>query len=322
MTGSGVGLAICKQLIDLMDGTISCKSAPGEGTVFTVTLDLPIADNMVDELMLPPMRVLLVDDDDVFLATASDTLRDMGLTLDAVSSGEEAVAIVTEKHAQGNDYPVIIVDWQMPGMDGDETTRAIRARVGEDVSIIVISAYAPEDIRDAALAAGANGFISKPFFRSTVHHNMSEILGLVEKSSVANAQPEDQLKGMKLLVAEDNDLNWEIVNELMRMYSVTCTRAENGRVCVKLLQSEPVGTFDLVLMDIQMPIMNGYEASMAIRNMGRAGVDQIPIIAMTADAFTEDVMHCIECGMNAHIAKPVEMDQLLELLAKYWKPKK
>ncbi len=314
VTGSGVGLSICKQLVDLMGGTIECESREGQGTKFTVTLEIPIADKVVDQLMLPPMKILLVDDDELFLATAADTLRELGLSPDCVDSGEEAVRIVKEKHAASKDYPLIIVDWQMPEMDGIETTRRIRAEVGPEVSIIVISAYAPEDIRDAAIAAGANGFINKPFFRSYAYQSISEVMGLVGEQCEIFSDPHQKVKGMNLLIAEDNDLNWEIIRELLAVYEVTASRAVNGQVCLDMLAQAKPGQYDCVLMDIQMPVMNGYEAARAIRNMERNDLSALPIIAMTADAYTEDVMRCVQAGMNGHIPKPIDMERLLEAL--------
>ncbi len=311
--GSGVGLAICKRLVDLMGGTIECVSALGKGTKFTVTLELPIADRFTDHRMLPPIRLLLVDDDRVFLDTASDTLKDMGILPDCVDSGEEAVAKVTEMHKLDKDYPVIIVDWRMPGMDGIQTTKQIRSIVGDEVSIIVISAYDVADVRDAALAAGANGFISKPFFRSNVYDNLSEILGFERQESMAEIQGPN-LQGLNLLVAEDNDFNWEIAKDFLELGGMTASRAENGRICLDMLDKAADGEYDLILMDIQMPELNGYETAQAIRAHERLYIKKLPIIAMTADAFTEDVAHCIEVGMNAHMAKPLRLEEFNEVI--------
>ncbi len=315
VAGSGVGLSICKQLVDLMGGTILCESAEGQGTRFTVTLDLQIADKAIDNLMLPPMKILLVDDDEVFLATASDTLKDLGVSPDCVSSGEAAIEAVRQKHADSKDYPLIIIDWLMPGLDGIETTRRIRSMVGPEVSIIVISAYAPEDIRDQAMAAGANGFIHKPFFRSNAFESISEVMGLNTGNDDAIPASHLLVKGMRLLIAEDNDLNWEIVRELLAMYGVQTQRAEHGRICLDMLTSSAPGTYDGVLMDIQMPVLNGYDTALAIRAMQRKDLRELPIIAMTADAYTEDVLRCAEAGMNGHIPKPIDMDRLLDALS-------
>ncbi len=317
VTGSGVGLAICKQLVDLMEGRILCESEAGKGTKFTVILDLPIADRVADQLILPPMKILLVDDDEVFLATASETLQELGLSPDCISSGEAAVETVRQRHQAGKDYPLIIIDWQMPDMDGIETTRRIRSLVGPEVSIIVISAYAPEDIQEAAFAAGANGFINKPFFRSNAYQSISEVLGLTAEVETAQPDAHRKVKGMHLLIAEDNDLNWEIARELLAMYGVEAHRAEHGGLCVDMLKNAAPGTYDAVLMDIQMPVMNGYDAAIAIRRSDRPDLQSLPIVAMTADAYTEDVLRCAQSGMNGHIPKPIDMEKLLEVLSSF-----
>ncbi len=313
ITGSGVGLAICKQLVELMEGKLQCESESGKGTKFTVTLDLPVADKLVDNLLLPPMKMLLVDDDDIFLATASETLKDIGLSPDCVDSGEKAVEIVEQKHSENQDYPLIIIDWKMEGMDGFETTKTIRSIVGPEVTVIVISAYEVEEIRDAALAAGANGFISKPFFRSYAYQSISEIMGLQQAADAAE-EKHQKLRGMNILVAEDNDFNWEVAREVLKMHDITSTRAENGRICLDLLEQSVPGEYDVVLMDIQMPELNGYDTTKLIRRHERSDINRIPVVAMTADAYTEDVIRCAEAGMDAHIPKPIDTEKLFNVL--------
>ncbi len=312
--GSGLGLAISKKMIELMDGTIVCVSAPGRGTKFTVTLDLPVADRLMEDIMLPPMDVLLVDDDEIFLESAADTLRGLGLSPDCVSSGAAAVEAVQERHKIENDYPMIIVDWQMPEMSGLETIRAIRAEVGDEVSIIVVSAYEWEDIEQIVKEAGANGFISKPFFSSNVYENIVEVLGLYDSKKEEEDEVVHKLVGMHILVAEDNDLNWEIAKEILDMYGVSAERAENGQVCVDMLNASEDGTYDMVLMDIRMPVLNGYEATKLIRSSEREYIKTIAVVAMTADAFSDDIQRCMDVGMNAHIAKPININNLVSVL--------
>ncbi len=319
--GTGLGLTISKTMIDLMKGTIACESTPGKGTKFTVTLDLPIADKIMGDLILPPMEVLLADDDEVFLESAANTLIQMGISPDCVTSGEAAIEKTVERHEQGNDYPVIIIDWQMPGMNGIETIRQIRAKVGPSVSIIVVSAYEWHDIEAIAKEAGADGFISKPFFPSNVYENMTRILGL--RTDAKTDKELDtwgpNVAGMNVLVAEDNDINWEIAREILDLYRITAVRAENGQKCVDILNASENGEFDLVLMDIKMPVLDGYEATAVIRNHNRDYVKNIPIIAMTADAFSEDIQRCKEVGMNGHIAKPLNISNFVSVLEAHYR---
>ncbi len=320
--GSGLGLTISKTMIDMMGGTIECTSELGKGSTFKVTLDIPIAEKIMDDLILPPMEVLLVDDDVIFLESAMNTLVQLGFSPECVDNGLAAIEKSVYRHKIGKDYQVIIVDWQMPGMNGIETIRQIRAKVGPSVSIIVISAYEWHDIEGLAKEAGADGFISKPFFPSNVYENMTRILGLrtdVKDDSILDTwQP--NLEGMHILVAEDNDMNWEIAEEILGIYHVTTVRAEDGRRCVDILEHSKDGEFDLVLMDIKMPFMDGYEATTVIRDSEREYVKNIPIVAMTADAFSEDIQKCKAVGMNAHIAKPLSISNLIAVLeAEYQK---
>ncbi len=314
MQGTGLGLTICKQMIDLMNGTIECESELGKGTTFTITLDLPVADKITDELILPPMEVLLVDDDEIFLESATDTLRSLGMSPDCATSGKEALTLTLERHNKGKDYSVIIVDWKMPEMDGIDTIRAIRAQVGQEVSIIVVSAYEWTEIEDAAREAGADGFISKPFFPSSVYQNMTQILGIEREEKKGREDDWQEIIGMHVLVAEDNDLNWEIAKEILNMYGITTVRAENGQECVNMIYDAQDGEYDLILMDIKMPVMDGYDAAKAIRSSDRDFVRNIPIVAMTADAFSDDIRKCLDVGMNAHIAKPINVTTLLTIL--------
>ncbi len=323
--GSGLGLTISKNMIDLMEGTIECDSEVGKGTKFTITLELPIAEKIMDDLILPPMEVLLVDDDEIFLESASQTLEQMNISTECVNNGLDAVRRCVERHVQGNDYPVIIVDWQMPGMDGIETIRQIREKVGRNVNIIVVSAYEWHDIEAVAKEAGADGFISKPFFPSNVYENMTRILGL--RKDIKTEEELDtwgpNISGMHVLVAEDNDLNWEIAEEILKLYRVDAVRAENGQRCLDMLNASLDDEFNLVLMDIKMPLLDGYEATAEIRKSKREYVRNIPIIAMTADAFSEDIQKCKEVGMNGHVAKPLNISSLLTMLeAEYQKKTK
>lgn len=312
--GTGLGLAITKQMVDLMEGSIEAESKLGQGTKFTVKLDLPIAEKVTDDLVLPPLKMLVVDDDKVFLESAEETLNSLGLLTDTANNGEEAVIKVVDKHDKGDDYQCVIVDWKMPDMSGIETVRTIREKVGEAVSIVIISAYDWTDIEEEAMKAGANGFISKPLFRSNVYSTLNELLNLDHEQKTSNEDDTGDLEGLHLLIAEDNDINWEIIQVMLEFHNITSERAENGQICYDKITSVEPGTFDAILMDIQMPIMNGNEAARAIRASDNEYAKNIPIIAMTADAFAEDIAACKEAGMNGHVAKPIDMKKLIKEL--------
>ena len=307
--GTGLGLAITKKMVNMMNGTIECQSVPNEGTCFTITLELPIAERQLDEMKLSPIDVLIVDDDEVLLETARATLNTLGTRPETALSGAEALRMIRERHEFGKDYDVVIVDWKMPEMDGLELSRRIRQLAGEKLPILLISAYDWADIEDEAKKAGANGFISKPLFRSTLYEKITELLGI--EGDIQNPEEDDSdIAGMHILVAEDNDINWEIIFMLLQMHGIESERAVNGKIAVKMA-AEGAGKFDLIFMDIQMPVMNGLEATRAIRALPDPKSANIPIIAMTADAFSENVTECLNAGMNGHIAKPIDIKLVL-----------
>ena len=308
--GTGLGLAITKQMVELMDGTIECQSRQGEGTTFTVTLDIPVADRRIEEMRLEGTEVLVVDDDTILLETAKDALESLGAAAEVSASAEEAYERMVRRHREGRDYDVIILDWKMPGTDGVELARKIRKTAGIDVPILLISAYDWSDLEETAREAGANGFISKPLFRSRLYDRISQVLGVSSGPAEAEEDNSD-IAGMHILVAEDNDINWEIIAMLLSMHGIEAKRAENGRICTDLLAEAPEDSWDLVFMDIQMPVMNGLDATRAIRALPNWAA-KIPIIAMTADAFSENVAECLAAGMNGHIAKPIDIKLVLK----------
>ena len=313
--GTGLGLAITKQMVDLMGGMIECQSKQGEGTTFTITLDVPIADQEPEGMTLESVDVLVVDDDEILLQTAQYTLDSLDARADVASSGAQALEMVGARHNLHDDYGVIIVDWKMPDMDGIEVVRRVRALVGDQVPIILISAYDWSDIEESAKEAGTDAFISKPLFKSTLYHAINDQLHL---ASTPDAREDDysDIAGMHVLVAEDNDINWEILSMLLSMHGIESARAENGQIAVDLLASSQPGAYDLVFMDVQMPVMNGIEATKAIRALPDKRLSSIPIIATTADAFSEDVAVCLDAGMNSHIAKPIDIKLVLKEIRK------
>ena len=315
--GSGLGMAITKYIIDAMQGSIDVASEPDRGTEFHVTLDLEKALTEEKDMELPPWEVLVVDDDDLLCESAAATLRSIGCRSEWAMDGETAVGMVRDRHAQGRDYRAVLLDWKLPGMDGLETARAIGAICGGETTMLLITAADWSDLEEQAKAAGIVGAVSKPLFRSNLYYALKSWCG---HEDVQQAREEDRtvdFAGRRVLLAEDNDLNWEIAEELLSELGLTMERAENGKICADMFQDSPPGWYDAILMDIRMPVMTGYEATEAIRAMDRADARTVPIIAMSADAFAEDVQNCLDCGMNAHVAKPIDMDEVSRLLEKY-----
>ncbi len=319
--GSGLGMAITKHIVDTMDGKIQVESEKGKGTTFYVTLDLEKAPAEELDMILPSWKMLVVDDDKQLCDSAVNALRTIGVTADYTLDGETAVRMVEEHFNRGDEYQIILLDWKLPGMDGIETAKMIRRQLGENIPILLISAYDWSDIEDRAKEAGISGFISKPLFKSTLYHGLRQYMGdgkteIKQEPKVETQEEEQEFAGVKILLAEDNDLNWEIAEALLSDLGMELDWAENGQICVDMFEKSEEGYYDAVLMDIRMPVMTGYEAARAIRALNRSDAD-IPIIAMTADAFSEDIQHCLECGMNAHIAKPIDIKVVVSQLKKY-----
>ncbi|MCI8648560.1 MAG: response regulator [Anaerotruncus sp.] len=319
--GTGLGMAITKYIVDAMGGFIDVKSALGEGTEFNVTLDMIKADIQEIDMILPDWNMLVVDDDRQLCESTVASLKSIGINAEWALSGESAVEMVDKRCKRHDGYQIILLDWKLPGIDGLETARQIRKHTGDEVPILLISAYDWGEIEDRARGAGISGFIAKPLFKSTLFYGLKRFMG------VDGGQPTEELEdsnenfnGKHVLLAEDNDLNWEIAEELLSDLGLQLDRAENGQICVAIFQESPVGYYDAILMDIRMPVMTGYEASQAIRALNRPDAD-VPIIAMTADAFSEDIKRCLDCGMNAHVAKPIDVDDVAHLLKKHMKTK-
>ena len=309
--GTGLGLAITKQMVELIGGTIECQSEQGKGTTFTVALDIPVADRQREDMQLDPIDVLIVDDDEIMLQTAVDTLQSLGASVEQAGSGLEAIGMIEHRHLAGKDYNVIIIDWKMPEVDGLETIRRIRSEIDADVPILLISAYDWSDIEDKAKLAGANGFVSKPLFKSTLYDKINTLIGKESKS----LEPEDDysdLQGLNILVAEDNEINWEIISTLLSMYGITSEHAQNGKICLDMMSKAEEGSYTLIFMDVQMPEMNGLDATRAIRKLENKWAANIPIVAMTADAFSENITACLDAGMNGHIAKPIDVKLVIK----------
>lgn len=314
--GTGLGMAITKCIIDLMQGSIELESELGKGSRFHVTVDLKRADVKEENMELPEWNVLVVDDNEQLCSSAVANLEELGVHAESTVDGRKAVQMIEERHKRDKDYHFVLIDWKMPNMDGVQTIYEIRKRVGMEIPVFLISAYDWSDIESEIQTAEIEGFISKPLFKSTLFSRLSQYAEGRELEQEHGKKQEINFAGKRILLAEDNDINWEIAEEILSMTGLELERAANGMECVEKFKKSEPGFYDAILMDIRMPVMNGYDATKAIRALERAD-KKLPIIAMTADAFSEDVQRCLDCGMNAHLAKPLDMKECMYTLQKY-----
>ncbi len=324
ITGTGLGMAITKSIIDIMGGTIEVKSEPDKGSTFHISADLQKADIKEKDMHLPDWNILVVDDDEHLCHSAVANLEELGAHAEWTTDGREAVRLIEEHNKNGNDYRIVLVDWKMPYMDGIETIRQIRKKVGKKIPVFLISAYDWNDVEEAnGDLSDIEGFISKPLFKSTLYHHLkcysSPGINSMELAQASEKKEEDiSFGGKNVLLAEDIDLNWEIAYEILSEFDINLERAVNGKECVEIFEKSEPGYYAAILMDIRMPVMNGYDATKAIRASSHKD-HGLPIIAMTADAFSDDARHCLECGMDAHITKPIDIKECERILNKHLK---
>lgn len=316
--GTGLGMTITRNIVNMMGGEIRVESKENVGSRFTVDFKIKIMneDHLKSEDLLN-LPVLVVDDDEVTCESTCLTLKELGMKGDFCLNGYDAVEMVQTAHETGEEYFACLIDWKMPGIDGFETTRRIRRIVGPDVTIIIISAYEWEDIEKEALEAGADAFISKPLFKSRLYAAFHELPKTIREDADTTALQDFHQKNYsdkRFLLVEDNELNREIAEEILRSTGALVESAENGKIAVDLFTASESGYYDIIFMDIRMPVMNGYEAARAIRNAQHSDAQTIPIIALTADAFMEDITLAHEAGMNRHMAKPIDFQELLEVI--------
>ncbi len=318
--GTGLGMAIAMNIVRMMNGEIHVESAVNKGTQFTVTVYLKQQNTEVPDLEhLVNQSVLVVDDDALACEAACTILKDIGIESEWVLSGEEAVERVLKAKREGKGFFAVLLDWQMPNMDGVETARRIHQEIGPEIPIVILSAYDWSNVEAEARQAGIAGFISKPLFKSRLVYLFKKIAGTEGKKELLENKGYEgrNFEGKRILLAEDNELNREIAEEIIGSTGVLIESVEDGQQAVEAFKSKEAWYYDLIFMDVQMPVMNGYEATREIRKLDREDAARIPIIAMTANAFTEDMVASRKAGMNEHIAKPLDMEQLMKCMGNW-----
>lgn len=323
--GSGLGMAITKNYVDMMNGNIEVQSTKGVGSVFTVTVTLNASSRSMrddyDMGLLQDLRCLTVDDDEISCEHAQMVLRAIGIEAQCVTDSHKALDLMRVAHERGEGYDVLLTDYKMPGMDGLQLVQAVRGFDEGKTAIIVLTGYSSESLEEAAGGDEVDGILAKPLFTDTLVKGIRAALAKKGTMEVAKLEPvedvfaEGLLAGCKVLMAEDVDQNAEILEDLLDLEEVEAERARNGELAVQMFSQSPAGYYDAILMDVRMPVMDGLSATRAIRALDREDAKTIPIIAMTANVFDEDVEQSLQAGMNAHLSKPVEPDRLYETMA-------
>lgn len=319
--GTGLGMAIVNKIVQMLGGTISVESALNEGSEFTVLLPFRVQDaENISHADYTNLNVLVLDDDRDICESACLSLSELGIKSEWTMSGKDAVERVEMRHKADNNYYAVLIDWKMPDMDGVEVTREIRKRVGNDVPIIIISSYDWSDIEEEAIAAGVSDFVGKPLFKSRIVHLFDRLLGYENNDDgrdIKELTDEVDFSGKRALLAEDIEVNAEIAIEILGMTGLSVEWAHDGREAVDMLKRSDPGYYDCIFMDVQMPVLDGIEATKEIRTLPREDAGTIPIFAMTANAFQDDVKAVLNAGMNEHVAKPLDVNVLLKMLRNY-----
>ena len=319
--GTGLGMAITKNIVDMMKGQISVSSTLNKGTTFEVILNFKLQQTeaaQFDFSALAGQRWLVVDDDQSVCENTAAMLEELGIDSDWTQSGQTAINKILVGHKSGADYEAVIVDWKMPVMDGIETARQIRKIMGAEIPIIILTAYDWEAIRQEAKTIGINAFLAKPLFRSHLYNIMLEIMSnrqQAEHEQVKSILLDQIVCTERLLLVEDNELNMEIAEEFFSRCGASVEKAWDGSEAVELVKARPDGYYASIFMDIQMPIMDGYEATRQIRQLEQQqGRKHTPIVAMSANAFNEDVSKAYLAGMDEYITKPVSLQEIKKVL--------
>ncbi len=315
--GAGMGMTITKYIVDAMGGEIRVESDPGMGSSFYITIDMEKINQQDQDLVLPKRDVLVIDDDELSCRAAQNMLTSIGLSAECAQNMDQAFRRI-EGYFDSGKEPVVLLDWNIQGQDGICAAQKLRSRFGTDMPLLLLSDGEWDELETQAETVGIDGFIAKPLFRSGLYYGLRPFAE-IQASEPEEAQEEDDMDftGRRVLFAEDNELNWEIGEAMLSELGMEPDWAENGQICLEKFVQSQEGWYDLILMDLRMPVMTGYEASVAIRGLAREDAKQIPIIAVSADAFEEDVKRCMDCGMNAHSAKPYNMMELMGLMNRF-----
>ncbi len=314
ITGTGLGMPIVKSIVELMGGTIELHSKLQQGTEFHITLDLKKEEISEKDMKLPESwSILVVDNNEQLCSSVVSNLEELGVHADWTTDGQKAVEMVEASHDNQKDYDFILIDWKMPGMDGIQTMHEIRKRWKQEVPMFLISAYDWSDVEEQIDVSVIDGFIPKPLFKSTLYEKLIQYVDGFDGPNMHEEEKEVTFAGKRILLAEDIDINWEVACGMLEPTGLKFERAVNGKDCVEKFEKSESGYFDAILMDVRMPVMNGYDATRAIRKLERPDKD-LPIIAMTADAFSDDVQVCLDCGMNGHLSKPIDYRECIRVL--------
>ena len=315
--GAGMGLTITKHIVDAMGGTITVESEKGKGSHFHIILDMERTVEQEKELCLPKQNVLVIDDDETAGNLAVDSLESIGLKAETAADIKQAFRMIEERCGKNERYHMVLLDWNIQEQDWIKVAEELSGRFGQELPIIILTDGEWDELEMITEKANIRGFISKPLFRSSLYYSLRQF---TEEKTPKQEQKEESdigLEGKRILIAEDNELNWEIINAILCEFGMEVKWAENGQICVELFDQSAPGWYDAILMDLRMPVMTGFEAATAIRRLERNDAKVVPIIAISADTFEDDIQKCLDCGMNAHTAKPLVPQEILSLLEQY-----
>ena len=315
--GAGMGMTITKYIVDAMGGTITVESEQGKGSIFRVIIDMEKTMHQEKVLQLPGQSILVVDDDETAGSLAVSSLESIGMQAESVTDIGQAFRLIEERRITNKPDYIVLLDWDIQGQDGIQVAEELLKRFSQELPIVLITDGEWDEVENEAEKTSIHGFISKPMFRSSLYYSLRQFTEKKIPQQETEEESVPDLKGRRILVAEDNELNWEIANEMLCEEGLEVEWAENGQICVEKFEQSVPGWYDAILMDLRMPVMTGFEASDAIRGLKRKDAQTIPIIAISADAFEDDIQKCLAHGMNAHTAKPFNLENVLTLLREY-----